>query len=207
MNSSPSSSSEELYPGEDMPIDTADPATPTIIPSSALPIPSSELSPPSSQGRSGMSINANGKRTLETNGAAMDTSGAPSHSTNGAANLSPTVATNAQRQASGAQVDPSTGYTWTNEEDAPGYSWLNKKTQDDAGRAWEQIVDKNRSIASKLGQLIKKLPGVLTSLQILTAIHCWKNGVSDERSNPDGVSICILVRLYQMLEPESCSQP
>lgn len=41
------------------------------------------------------------------------------------------------------------GYQWTRDEDAPGYAWKSKKAREDAARAYENIVDKERSVAGK----------------------------------------------------------
>jgi hypothetical protein len=42
----------------------------------------------------------------------------------------------------------SSGYAWDKDEDAPGYSWMNKKAQDDMARALSQIVDLDTQIKS-----------------------------------------------------------
>ena len=41
-------------------------------------------------------------------------------------------------------VHPQTGYKWQKEEDAPGYKWKNKKALEEAARAWEMLVGKER---------------------------------------------------------------
>jgi len=46
-----------------------------------------------------------------------------------------------------------TGYTWTRDEDAPGYSWRTKKAQEEMGRALEQIIDKDRIVGKRYGDI------------------------------------------------------
>lgn len=49
------------------------------------------------------------------------------------------------------------GYQWSRDEDAPGWSWKSKKAREDAARASENIVDKDRSVAGEsrvFGQVI-----------------------------------------------------
>lgn len=36
------------------------------------------------------------------------------------------------------------GYSWTREEDAPGYKWKNKKATEEAARAWDSLVGKEQ---------------------------------------------------------------
>lgn len=50
-------------------------------------------------------------------------------------------------------VHPPTGYTWSRDEDAPGYAWKNKKAQEEFARAMDQIQDKDRMIKRKLTML------------------------------------------------------
>jgi len=46
-------------------------------------------------------------------------------------------------------VHPPTGYTWSRDEDAPGYAWKNKKAQEEYARAMDQIQDKDKMIKRK----------------------------------------------------------
>lgn len=50
----------------------------------------------------------------------------------------------------GEYVHVSTGYRWSRDEDAPGYAWRNKKAVEEYNRAWEQLVDRDRTIGRKL---------------------------------------------------------
>lgn len=47
------------------------------------------------------------------------------------------------------QVHEASGYQWTRAEDAPGYSWSNKKAQDEYNRAWDGLVHKDLVDKSK----------------------------------------------------------
>jgi hypothetical protein len=135
-----------------------DSESPTTPPANILP-PSSELSPPNSQGPipsrmhntepipfsplSGNSakmapshaLNANGKRNWKENGGKGVLKGEGK-----------TVGCGGQEGEQHVQQE--TGYTWTRDEDAPGYAWMNAKSREDAQRAYGQIVDKERMIKS-----------------------------------------------------------
>jgi hypothetical protein len=78
-------------------------------------------------------LNANGKRSWKENGGKGGSKG--------------------EAKPGGAQgeqhVQQETGYTWTRDEDAPGYAWMNVKAREDAQRAYSQIVDKDRMIKSE----------------------------------------------------------
>jgi hypothetical protein len=130
MHSSPDldAHDDEMFPDEALP------ATPRNPASFALD-PTAELSPPNSQGpvnlprgdgltTTGASrVNANGKRPLSLNA-----------------------------QASGANElhhDAETGYSWSRQEDQPGFAWKNPRTKDEEHRALDQIVDKNSQIKSE----------------------------------------------------------
>ena len=65
------------------------------------------------------SLNANGKRSWESNG-----------------------------------HDADTGYKWEREEDAPGWAWLNQKAREDHSKAWSQVVEKDRKIGNKYGDVL-----------------------------------------------------
>jgi hypothetical protein len=130
MHSSPDldAHDDEMFPDEALP------ATPRNPASFALD-PTAELSPPNSQGpvnlprgdgltTTGASrVNANGKRPLSLNA-----------------------------QASGTNElhhDAETGYSWSRQEDQPGFAWKNPRTKDEEHRALDQIVDKNSQIKSE----------------------------------------------------------
>ena len=69
----------------------------------------------------------------------------------GTSEVNPQSSTNPKPQDTSVKqmVDQKTGYTWTNEEDAPGYIWQNRKAQEEAARAWNGIVDKDQMIGSE----------------------------------------------------------
>lgn len=114
---------------------------------------SSELSPPDSQSRPTESstsanttakmppsatVNANGKRKWATNG-------------NDSVGQGPASA----QDGSSAMVmgrDAGSGYTWTREEDAPGYAWNNHKAKEEASREFSRFVDKDRMIKGEFCQ-------------------------------------------------------
>ncbi|THY10726.1 hypothetical protein D6D01_09185 [Aureobasidium pullulans] len=111
----------------------------------------SDLSPPDSQGvphlpaetmptvaPSASGANMNGKRPISS----ID----HSQELQGGVSLSAAIPTDAQVRANAAAT-----YQWTQAEDAPGYAWKNKKAQDECSRAWDTLVDKNRSIGNKYG--------------------------------------------------------
>ncbi|QDS74247.1 hypothetical protein FKW77_002953 [Venturia effusa] len=124
---------------------------------------SSELSPPDSQSRPTESsipantaakmppsttVNANGKRKWATNGESASF------------NVSQGVSL-AQAQTGGSAAvvmgrDPNSGYTWTREEDAPGHSWNNQKAKEEANREFSRLVDKDRMVKDRYGDVLGK---------------------------------------------------
>lgn len=116
--------------------------------------PAALTSPPDSQhsraapimpSSSGASANANGKRPLkEVNGLEGDDE-----------ELDIARSNNAAMPPKKADLPPQThqasGYTWTRAEDEPGYSWLNKKAQDEAQRAWDGMVHREHMVKGKSG--------------------------------------------------------
>lgn len=50
------------------------------------------------------------------------------------------------RQEFPAKTHDRSGYTWSREEDAPGYAWLNKKALDEYHRAWDSLVHKDSTV-------------------------------------------------------------
>ncbi|KIW06902.1 uncharacterized protein PV09_02572 [Verruconis gallopava] len=73
-------------------------------------------------------LNANGKRNWESNGASADKK----------------------------SEDNDGEYKWEREEDAPGFTWLNTKAKEDAQRAWAQVMEKERKIGNKYGDVLLK---------------------------------------------------
>ncbi|KAI7195295.1 hypothetical protein KC363_g1659 [Hortaea werneckii] len=43
------------------------------------------------------------------------------------------------------------GYTWTREEDSPGFSWSNKKAMDEAQRAWDGLAHREAMVKNRYG--------------------------------------------------------
>ena len=86
--------------------------------------------------------NANGKRplsTLDSNGDSLST--VPGQKAGGsAAGLGELFQVKTHQES---------GYSWTKAEDEPGWSWKNKRAQDEAKRAWEGLVMKDKRIGSQ----------------------------------------------------------
>ncbi|KAK3063396.1 hypothetical protein LTS18_000717 [Coniosporium uncinatum] len=77
--------------------------------------------------------------------------------TNAANNDSTTTQNNAPAQT---KTHKSSNYTWTRAEDEPGYSWRNKRAQEDMQRCWEQVVGKEVAIGARYGDmLVDKVDG------------------------------------------------
>lgn len=116
-----SASSDEMFPDEAL---SNNPATPLHASIQNL-TSTSELSPPNSQGPAlsrdtstlSGTVNANGKRPLSL--------------------AQPVV---------GAHTDPETGYSWTRQEDAPGWEWRNTRAREDESRALDAIVEQGAQI-------------------------------------------------------------
>lgn len=72
-------------------------------------------------------LNANGKRNWETN-------------------------SNLEK----AGADKESGYKWEREEEAPGWAWNNQKAREDYSRAWAQVVEKDRKVGHKYGDMLLK---------------------------------------------------
>lgn len=110
-----------------------------------------ELSPPNSQGAplslstSNIAVprgaNANGKRPLSTVDNNGDARAAVPALRGGDAVPEPPMP---------VKTHAPSGYSWTKAEDEPGWSWKNKRFQEDANRAWESLVLKDRRIGSEL---------------------------------------------------------
>ena len=41
------------------------------------------------------------------------------------------------------------GYAWEREEDAPGYAWKSKRAREEASRAWDSILEKDKMITRR----------------------------------------------------------
>lgn len=113
-----SADEDEMFPDEALPNTTASPATPMNASISNL---TAELSPPNSQGGASRdtstlssAVNANGKRPLSL------AQGAP---------------------AAGAHTDAETGYSWSKQEEQPGWEWKNTRAREEENRALDSIVD------------------------------------------------------------------
>jgi hypothetical protein len=55
-----------------------------------------------------------------------------------------------------AGEEKDSGYKWEREEDGPGYSWMNTKAREEAQRAWVQVVEKDRRVGNKYGDVLLK---------------------------------------------------
>lgn len=118
-----SADEDEMFPDEALP---NNPATPMNASIQNL---ATELSPPNSQGPRDTStlssaVNANGKRPLS-------------------------LAQTASNASVGTHTDAETGYSWTRQEDQPGWEWKNTRAREDESRALDMIVDQNAQIKSK----------------------------------------------------------
>jgi hypothetical protein len=112
-----SASSDEMFPDEAL---SNNPATPMNASIQNL-TSTSELSPPNSQARDTSTlsgtVNANGKRPLSL-----------------------------AQPAVGTHTDPETGYSWTRQEDQPGWEWRNTRAREDESRALDAIVEQGAQI-------------------------------------------------------------
>ena len=131
---------DEMFP--EASLDAPAPTTPRLT-SSHLP-PVTELSPPNSQSRGAQATagNARAQAALEIVGGAGVLNGVGS-------------ATNLRSGGAGpVKVDESTGYQWIRPEDEPGYAWKNRKAQEEAVKALDQIVDKEKMVGARYGDLL-----------------------------------------------------
>ena len=58
------------------------------------------------------------------------------------------------RQEFPTRTHERSGYTWSREEDAPGYAWGNKKAVDEFHRAWDALVHKEHMVKGRFHQEI-----------------------------------------------------
>lgn len=123
-----SADEDEMFPDEALP---NNPATP--LHTSVSNMAASELSPPNSQGPAttrdsstlSSTVNANGKRPLSLAQAATTTAA-----------------------GQGTHTDAETGYTWSKQEDQPGWEWKSTRAREEEIRALEVIVDQGSQIKS-----------------------------------------------------------
>ncbi|KAK8196576.1 hypothetical protein M8818_006741 [Zalaria obscura] len=80
--------------------------------------------------------NANGKRPLST----LDSNGDP-------------VAGSSRAHGESQQLKTheASGYSWLRQEDEPGWGWRNKKAVDEAARAYDSLVYKDKRIGNRWG--------------------------------------------------------
>ena len=149
MQSSNSTSPDDAGAADDLFPDSERPSTP--IHQTSFPH-LTELSPPNSQGvplpetaatAVQRGANANGKRPLST----LDSNGDNLSVLAGQKAGAPTTTS---IETSQVKTHEGSGYSWTRAEDEPGWSWMNKRAQDDANRAWESLVMKDRRVGSQL---------------------------------------------------------
>lgn len=57
--------------------------------------------------------------------------------------------TNGKARADGPVKTTSSGYQYSRPEDEPGYSWMNKKAEDEAMRAWDSMAHKDSMVKGK----------------------------------------------------------
>lgn len=95
--------------------------------------------------------NANGKRPINTISNGADES----------EHLAAMHANGKPRQEFPTKTHERSGYTWSREEDAPGYAWLNKKAMDEAHRAWDSLVHKEFMVRGELNPSSGNLTKVL----------------------------------------------
>ncbi|KAF2234636.1 hypothetical protein EV356DRAFT_515020 [Viridothelium virens] len=143
---------DDMFPESNL--DPPAPSTPRQS-SSYLP-PVSELSPPNSQSRNF----ATGSTTSTGNTAAQvvfDMAGG-SGSTNGVgasgSTTNPRAGGSTTVAAGQIKVHEPTGYQWIRQEEEPGYAWKNRKAQEEAMKMLDQVVDKERMIGAKFGDLL-----------------------------------------------------
>ncbi|KAI9656880.1 MAG: hypothetical protein M1821_003519 [Bathelium mastoideum] len=142
---------DDMFPESSL--DAPAPSTPRQS-SSHLP-PVSELSPPSSQSRQ-----ASSSTNTTSNALAQSALGIASDSamgtalTNGVGPLANTRSGGASAGTGEIKVHEGTGYQWIRVEDEPGYAWRNRKAQEEAMKALEQIVDKEKMIGSRYPDLL-----------------------------------------------------
>lgn len=127
---------DDLFPSADVP------TTPKA--------PTSELSPPTSHGRGLFSDSAAPSATGSlTNTSALNENGKRSLTIGGGG-------------AKGTQSSQKSGYQyqWEKDEDSPGYAWKNKRATEDANRSWDNVVERDRMIGNRYGDVLATVVGV-----------------------------------------------
>jgi hypothetical protein len=124
-----SADEDEMFPDEALPNNPATPMNASIQNLAAAP----ELSPPNSQGGPAnlprepstlsSAVNANGKRPLS-------------------------LAQTASTMPQGTHTDSDTGYSWSRQEEQPGWEWKNTRAREDESRALDAMVDLGSQIKS-----------------------------------------------------------
>lgn len=122
------SSDDEMFPDEALP---NNPSTP--LNASLQTLAASELSPPNSQGGP-----SNGLRDTSSLSSAVNA--------NGKRPLSLVQSGGTKTAAKEAHTDAETGYSWTKQEDQPGYEWKNSRAREDESRALDNIIDQGAQI-------------------------------------------------------------
>jgi hypothetical protein len=125
------SSDDEMFPDEAL---SNNPATP--LNASLQTLAASELSPPNSQGGP-----ANGPREASSLSSAVNA--------NGKRPLSLVQSGGTTTAAKEAHTDADTGYSWTKQEDQPGWEWKNSRAREDESRALDTIIDQGAQIKSE----------------------------------------------------------
>lgn len=131
MQSTPDDDRDDLFPNANAP------TTPKVA--------SSELSPPTSHGRGLFSDSAVPTATPTQ----IQASGASSALNE---NGKRTLAIGASSK--GVQTHAQSGYRWERDEDAPGYAWKNKRAQEDAHRSWDNVLEKDKMIGNRYGDVL-----------------------------------------------------
>lgn len=188
MHSTPTSaagdSDDDLFPGANTTTATADATTtagggvalPPSTPTTALA--HAELSPPSSQGAntsatrtaaSDAVINENGKRILPTG---LNFGGGSSSSNrivpSGDASVEGMLDGGSGKRALSG-VHAASGYRWEREAEAPGWSWKNKKAQEDWIKAEEGLVERERMVKGRYGDPLEGAARRLSSAAVAAA--------------------------------------
>lgn len=142
---------EDMFPESS--VDAPAPSTPRQTTSHLPPV--TELSPPNSQSRR-VATGAGNARAQ----AALDILGGIGGVLNGAAestsNLPGTgvFQSTASSAAGPVKVHEATGYQWIRPEDEPGYAWKNRKAQEEAMKALDQIAEKEKMVGARYGDIL-----------------------------------------------------
>ncbi|KAF2266890.1 hypothetical protein CC78DRAFT_110709 [Lojkania enalia] len=124
----------EMFPDE-----AAGPSTPRNPSGFSLDL-TSELSPPNSQGPPQVASRDEDSTSLQCSPSALNTNGKRARTSH--RNAAP---------GENVHVDQETGYTWTKNEEQPGWEWKNNRAREEEGRALDGIADKGLQIKSRYG--------------------------------------------------------